>query len=270
MADEFFDFQVNPVHVFSLLLYRGNEELLKELRALEVKPGIAEILGGNRDYALYFPSARNRKELFSFASDFFSSALATLQVLLRTPLFEKFYEETLEQKERVRAQWLANEERALGILSDLGINIPERRPVVAISIVHESCQTGYYNSNNQTICWGHREDGEDGFSNYWTIYLCHELLHHLIVHPKEKFRWREADIIHSVIELLADNELKRRLNDEQTPPYHGIGHRGVESEIRATIFPLWESYLSKEERDIRAFIEEVTPWVLSKHPEIWE
>ena len=91
--------------------------------------------------------------------------------------------------------------KAFKILEELsGIKLPDI--TIQVYLTHPKLKNGMA-VDNQTIVWGHPED----WPNYSTVYLCHEIMHILT-------NLDRSDITHAVIELMADNELRIRLNNK--------------------------------------------------------
>lgn len=63
---------------------------------------------------------------------------------------------------------------------------------------------GRYLGSNE-ISWG----GVNEWENYEIVYIWHEILH------DDKLLGTESDVNHAIIELISDNELRRRLNGDE-------------------------------------------------------
>jgi hypothetical protein len=67
-----------------------------------------------------------------------------------------------------------------------------------------SMRDGRYLGSNE-ISWG----GVNEWENYEIVYIWHEILH------DDKLLGTESDVNHAIIELISDNELRRRLNGDE-------------------------------------------------------
>lgn len=98
---------------------------------------------------------------------------------------------------------------------------------------------------NQNIYWGDLYGNDEKFTNYNMIYLIHEALHSM-------FNYNNLE--HAVIELISDNELNKRLNNETNSEYGTIGHANLLN-IRMQLLDSWKDYLNDSESNIYDFIK---------------
>jgi hypothetical protein len=150
------------------------------------------------------------------------------------PEFKKILKETKSFLDEVKKQWQRNEPIVLKYFKEtLGLKI---FPGITIIILHPKIGVGKAVPNKKMVLWGHHEN----WKNYSTTYLAHEILHILT----EK-RYKDYNLIHAIIELAADNELRIKLNK------HGgyfkengypVGHKNLRK-LEKKILPLWKSYL---------------------------
>lgn len=150
--------------------------------------------------------------------------------------FKKLRKETEAHLIAVSNQWEKNKKFTLAFVQEIsGISLPDK--TITVLITHPKMHLGRAVVEHNTILWGHTED----WINYSTIYLCHELMHIL---TKEK--QRNEKVMHALIELMTDNELRIRLNSggeyftENTQP---IGHKNL-NELEKKILPIWQEYLA--------------------------
>lgn len=112
--------------------------------------------------------------------------------------------------------------------------------ILTVYITHPGVPNGKYLGNN-TLMWRHQEK----WDNYTTVYLWREILHSY---------FSPGNLNHALIELIADNELRVRLNKGTYPPF--IGHDYL-TPIKEKILPYWQTSLREIENgkpgDIRAF-----------------
>lgn len=164
-----------------------------------------------------------------------------LKEILKSSEFKRLYKETEEYKKFVEKQWKNNEKIVFDYFENvLGLKLPGH--AVDVYIFHPKSFNGNANWRRKTITWGHSED----WKNYSTVYLAHEILH-ILTSPKMK----DHKIMHAIIELATDNELRIRLNGrgdyfkEKNLP---VGHRELQS-IEKKILPLWEDFLRSDKKE---------------------
>jgi hypothetical protein len=147
--------------------------------------------------------------------------------------FEGLAAETVSAQERVAAEWNANFEKSNAEMSNiLGFEVEGSWNVY---ITHPALKSG--TNTGKEILWTDRTD----WPNYNTVYLWHEVLHFIFGRSNEE---------HAVIELIADNELRARLNGSSYPPFEG---HDFLNDLRIKLLPEWQIYLSTDNRDIRDF-----------------
>lgn len=155
--------------------------------------------------------------------------------------FNKCLQATQKYRLNVEKQWNDNKARVQSELENI-LRIDITNNFYTIYIISDSLYAGRYIGNNKII-WGHKEM----WPNYSTVYLTHEFLHSLL----------NADTVsHAIIELIADNELRCRLNNGGD--YFYIGNQLIASkgllEIEQTILPKWKEYLQNPKDNIFSFI----------------
>lgn len=172
---------------------------------------------------------------------------------------DKIRKQTEEYLEVVKAQWQRNypiTSQAIQELTGLDLN-----KQVTVNVIHPSLNTGR-NMGNDTIIWGHHEE----WNNYSTVYLWHEILHSY---------FDSTELSHALIHLVADNELRVRLNEGE--PYPLFGSHAFERHenlvpLMYELLPHWQTYLAEApeggKRDILAFEEKLRAMpVFKKQPE---
>ena len=145
----------------------------------------------------------------------------------------------------IKKQWEQNEKEAIKILEEIsGLKI-QIEPI-DVFITHPNLRNGVNFPQFNAIGWGHSED----WQNYSTIYICHELMH-ILIHQKSKKE--ESKLMHALIELLTDNELRIRLNKKGKYFEEGglaIGHPYFKK-LEEEILPFWQDYLKdRKGRDL--------------------
>jgi hypothetical protein len=169
------------------------------------------------------------------------------------PFFEECqaseeYQQLLKEAEEYR-NWLESEwdKKKEHVLKELGNILKIKLPnnTFTVQVVAPSVGGGKYLGNN-TIFWGHTED----WDNYSIVYLIHEALHEII---------GTQSIEHAVIELIADNELRIRLNSKGEYFYENgnqVGHDYL-SDLEKKLVPYWDIYLNNPSTNIFEFLREI-------------
>lgn len=160
--------------------------------------------------------------------------------ILKTKEFKKVFSETEEYKKFVEKQWNRNKSLVFDYFrKDLGFKIPDYK--IAVYIFHPKSHNGQADYQTKVISWGHSED----WGNYTSVYLAHEILHMLTWDKVKNY-----DIMHALIELATDNELRIRLNEKgryfQEGKYE-IGHREIKG-LERKILPHWKRFLNSSKK----------------------
>lgn len=158
------------------------------------------------------------------------------QQSIEHPDFPRILAETQQAAEAAEQEWERNLERSHQIVFDiLGQELTGRFPVY---ITHPALRQGRYLDSLKAIAWTYRLD----WPNYNTVYLWHEALHAFL---------GGDDIPHAVLELVADEELRTKLNGGSYPPF--VGHSFLEP-LKLRLLKSWRQYLATPERDIFEFL----------------
>ncbi|MEK7543199.1 MAG: hypothetical protein AAB503_02760 [Patescibacteria group bacterium] len=181
----------------------------------------------------------------------------SIQKLIKEALvsteFKRLKQETIKYERFVKNQWRRNEDRALSELQSItGLDLPKRR--ITVYLTHPKLKNGVSLRHLNAICWGHREN----WKNYTTVYLCHELLH-LTTANRE-------DLMHAIIELVCDNELRIRLNNGGTYfkiDGESIGHPEL-LRTEKKILPFWKKYLKRKDGNISHFEKTMEKFIVKK------
>lgn len=230
-------FKVNPLYVFlHAINMNQDEEPFKGWGKFtnsiwEKNPDIFYFLAGAAEHILYVRNAAGHKALFRR----YLQALATIQ---KTQQYKRLVKETEQYRLRVQSQWNKNEKAALALLQELsGLPLPSHP--VTINLSHPALRNGMAIDDNN-IAWGHPED----YPNYSTVYLCHELLHIMAKHD-------DSGALHAAIELLADNEIRIRLNGKGRYFEHE-NHWHLKA-LEKKMYPGWKRYLKQDKKNIIRF-----------------
>lgn len=161
------------------------------------------------------------------------------QKIFKTREFKRLLKETETHLTFVKNQWNKNKIEALKILQDIS-KLPLPKHKITIYITHLKSHNGKTIDKN-TIVWGHQED----WKNYCVVYLCHELLHIMTWpgHFQPRF-----DILHNLISLTTENELRIRLNKKGKYFKEGKSYvvRPETISQQKKILPYWKKYLSSK------------------------
>lgn len=173
-----------------------------------------------------------------------------IQEVLRLEDFQRLYEETKKYLPFVENQWQRNKKEALRILEELsGLKLPDK--TITVFITHPKLRNGVNFPLFNAIGWGHSED----WQNYSTVYLAHELMH-ILTFKKTK----NEKVMHALIELMTDNELRIRFNKKGGRYFKegkfGVGHPSLRN-LERKILPYWKKYLKRKEKNIFEFEKEI-------------
>lgn len=162
-----------------------------------------------------------------------------LSSLAKEPLFNTLHEETLDSMYKTKLEWENDFERSSSIMQELtGFEFNMEFRVV---FSHPSQTNG---RGGLTIQWSYRND----FPHYNTVYLWHEIMHtYLPAHSHDVV----VNLEHAVIELLTDEELRKRFNGGEYPPF--VGHQALSS-MKEKLLPNWSAYLVRPQKNIREFL----------------
>lgn len=213
-------------------------------------PELVKYLADHRLYEVLFLYLNADKLVEEFGGD--------VEQLIKRGLshkaFEQLYRETEKYCAFVERQWKQNKDLVLRELPAItGLTLPSED--ITVYITHPALRNGVALLRLNAICWGHPED----WKNYTTVYLCHELLHILTI------KQRDSEVMHAIIELACDNELRIRLNGMGEYFNEGgkqVGHSEL-LKIEKKILLHWRKYLKDDKKDIFEF-EKVVKHLLKK------
>jgi hypothetical protein len=163
-----------------------------------------------------------------------------IQEALKSKEFQRLHRESKDYLSLIKKQWAKNQEKALSILEDLsGLKLPKKN--ITVLITHPKLRNGFAIPQYNTIGWGHPED----WKNYSTVYLCHEIMHILTSRKAKDYK-----IMHALIELITDNELRIRLNKKGRYFKEGrfdVSHSYLLN-LEKKILPYWRKYLNNRKK----------------------
>lgn len=151
--------------------------------------------------------------------------------IMETKEYEEFLKKIIQYKEDLEDEW--NKKEGL-ILNELRNIMKVDLPPLETHIITVVPNAGF-NLRNNHIYWGAMNNHE--FPNYGIIYLIHEYLHTV---------FGLNDVDHTVIELIADNELRKRLNlkdDYALENKESVGHDFLD-DLRSKMMDEWNEYLT--------------------------
>ncbi|MCL5012030.1 MAG: hypothetical protein M1320_01245 [Patescibacteria group bacterium] len=167
----------------------------------------------------------------------------------RSKEFKKLYKESEVYLDFIQKQWNKSGHKALYILQRLsGLPLPDK--TITVFITHPKLYRGFALPAYNTIGLGYAED----YKNSSIINLCHEILH---------LTTKNTRVMHALIELLANNELRIQLNEtgkyfifQETDPTNNLSLYTYVNRMRKfekKILPFWKAYLKN--RDGRNLID---------------
>ena len=191
-------FNLNPLYVFLFTInteqeeepFKGWADFTNKIWEEDSK--VFLLLAGAAERVLFIKNKIEYKNAYA-------RKLKMLAKIKKAPEYKRLIKESKKYLRFVKTQWRKNEKRATSLLQELsGLPLPQH--TVTVNITHPKLRNGV-TFDDKNIVWGHSED----FRNYSTVYICHEILHIMTKN-------NNSDIFHAVIELLADNEIRIRLN----------------------------------------------------------
>lgn len=205
------------------------------------------------DKDLYFMLSQNLEPLI-FDSNLVSgikNTAATLEgnlaQIYETKEFKKILSDTKKCAASVEKQWNKNYKESSAYLEAITkINLENIDKKIDVYVSNPLLTKGRTYAENGTIAWAHSED----WKNYSTVYLWHEVMHHLTFDKK-----CNQHLMHALIELTCDNELRIRLNKNGkyfNENGYAIGHKCmVDSEKK--LLPDWKLYLKNKNENLFSF-----------------
>ncbi len=173
-----------------------------------------------------------------------------LLAVTNEPIFDNIFASTKEAVSKIENEWNTNFSAAQSIVSD--ITRLSLDGTFDVFVNHPSLRDGV--NLNKVIFFTYQSN----FGNDNTIYLWHEVLHcfiDVLGAPRG-----DGTLEHIVIQLVADEELRIRLNGGGYPPF--IGHKSTWDD-KLRLMPAWRTYLGSPNRNILQFIETESERTLS-------
>lgn len=252
------NFSVNEVYLLLHTIevsYKRNLYPFKEWPELEKR--LFKRYGNMPAYQLFYPknvqwaiqnvfldmphSKVNTKANFSELSD---NIFKIISYSLKSHEFKKLVNQTNKYKKNVEKEWKTNEFLVLETIQKLS-GLPSKQCKIKVYITHPKLPNGKY-LGGEIIGWGNK----NRWKNYSTVYIAHEIMH-ILTWPDN------SNIMHALIELLCDNELRILLNKRGKYFDKNVGHAYL-SKIERAILPYWKIYKAgresgTEKRDLIKF-----------------
>jgi hypothetical protein len=217
------DDQYVLLHAFNInTRYKSASRKLRATldRLWENRPGELYFLIGKPEYILMDPNCET----------LIKNAFELLNEIIRVnSSIKSLLNETREYAAIVEREWIENIpilENLFKTLTGYTLNTDD----ITVYITHPSFKNGSYIGQGK-IVWGNI----DKFPNSASVYLCHEILHHYTF-------GNLSPILHSLIELAIDNELRIRLN--HNGKYFEYGHDELRK-LGKLILPYWKKALNE-------------------------
>lgn len=221
--------------VFSSQKYRKDIENFKNY-AKKKNEKYYDLLVGRLEF---FPDNLTTKNIKSFSEEISRKLPLYLGELSRSKEFNKVFSQTKKYLVICKKQWGINYKKTKEMIEELtGFSLNKN---FTVFITHPSQKNGRYLDNNQ-ITWGNYEK----WPNYTTVYIWHEVIHSYFLN---------SDLVEGIIELIADNEIRCRLNGCKYPPL--IGSKKYIS-LRNRLLPYWKKYLKSEKKYIKKFYRDMS------------
>lgn len=226
-----FNFRIHKDLLTASLLFRHNPKdngRFTELRnKMWNKHREAYEVQNNTDYRFIFAD-NYRKKL----ENILEKTEALLTDTEKSSEYQGFYQETLEYKDWLENEWKTKKDEVEKHLKNI-IKTDLLPKDFEVLVIHPAVGGGSYLGEGK-ILWGHSED----WSNYSLVYLIHEALHEY---------FEQSDLTHALIELIADNELRLRLNKKGEYLLCGgksVGHEYLRK-LEEKILPSWREYVKQ-------------------------
>lgn len=260
------NFTVNPYYLASLALAVHGDFMPKDWVAFRDEVLLSQygdewdIVKKNcydKHYSSYFNSLLEIHDEKELSMEGIGAAAPLFKSIFESKEFRKLYYETVKYKDLVEAEWRQNQP----IIKDsveqiIGYKLSDKN--IEVSIVHPLFHAGFSRdamssrSNKDYIVWGHLYGTDkENYPNYNSIYLTHEMLHIEIDYNKGYVQTH----CHSLIELLADNEIRLRLNGEgKYFDEKWQGHPKLQR-YEELIYPYWILFINRQNPDFKKQVE---------------
>ena len=172
---------------------------------------------------------------------------SNLSSIYKTAEFKKIFREAEQYSNTIEKQWNANYDSSLIHLSNITkIDLSKINKEITVYVSHPKLWHGRAYVENNAITWSH----PDEWKNYATIYLWHEIMHHITYNISTT-----PQLMHAIIELSCDNELRIRMNKSKKYfEKNGtlMGHKYLIN-LKKKLLPDWKKYLKNPSENIYQF-----------------
>lgn len=202
-----------------------------------------------RSHDIIFTKIEKDKDLDVFFNTITNDSNKIITTAFKSKEFARLRKETKKYMKSIEKEW---DNKRKNITEEIEKIMGEKLPDIKINVLitHPNLCNGIALPNSNTICWGHKEN----WDNYSMVYLMHETLH-LILDKK----LGKNNLTHAIIELIADQELRIRLNKSGAyfkESKEGVGHPFL-LKLSKAILPYWGKYLKSKDRNIVNFYLEM-------------
>lgn len=136
----------------------------------------------------------------------FSEAKKLIKYAFASKEFNKIISQTNKYLKWIKNEWLKSGKIAIKKLSEI-TKLSFNNQEIFVYVVHPDLHNGLSFPEKNMIFWGQNEQ----WKNYNIVYLCHEIMH---IVTFEKFK--NEKLMHALIELAVDEELRQRLDSKNT------------------------------------------------------
>ena len=231
------DFKIDNNHLIGWTLWGVEESRFSSEKNREDLIALQNYARGESERDYGYMVRKISPEQFFAQGGTMEEVTGFLAKIERSDEFEKIRQQTEAYMEGVKAEWERNYPQTSKAVEQMtGFDLNKQ---ITVNMTHPSLRNGMY-MGNDTITWGHTAE----WDNYDTVYLWHEVLHSYL---------DRSDLSHALIQFIADNELRVRLNAGETyPPFEG--HKNL-FPLMEMVLPHWRSYLAEasEEGDLAEF-----------------
>ncbi len=161
--------------------------------------------------------------------------------IFKTKEFQKIYQETIIFQSKLKKEWEDNIDFINNFLADI-FRKKMVMPQLTVYLTHPDLPSGRCYSNYQIAIYGHKEE----WPHYNIVYIAHEYLHSIF----NSLNLKKKKLIHCLIELITDNELRIALNKKGQyfkDKNIKIGHDYLRK-TEKIILPYWRKYLKNNNK----------------------
>lgn len=257
------NFRVNPVHIiFNSLTcekIKYSNELEDFRNYLKTKYKKEYDFISEERVRNYFIHIFSKEDLIKSKM---SNTIKIYDEIMKNPIFKSIVDDAIKYCNQLERFFNSSSDFLFKFMKDItNIELPNEE--IDIYVINPNFYTGFASSkyfnihNKNVISWGHHLSNE--IPNYDLVYLFHEILH-IVFNNKflkieeqlsQKELFYETETFHSLIELMADNELRVKLNQGKYFELKSHLHLAKWNEL---IYPYWIFHINRNAENI---LEEV-------------